>query len=91
MKVPPYLGWPLLVTSGYGMLCFWASRAVYYPMKHPQGYWDLQAQLGASDVWLRSSDGVKIHGWFIPAKQSTGTRKLRNSGAPETTSPTPPL
>jgi uncharacterized protein len=67
MRVPAYLGWPLVVASGYGVLCFWANRAVYYPMKYPQGYWDLQKQLGASDVWLRTTDEVKIHAWWVPS------------------------
>jgi hypothetical protein len=52
------------------MLCFWANRMIYYPMKYPQGLWDLQQQLGASDVWLRTSDGVRIHGWWIPGQNA---------------------
>lgn len=67
MRIPACIGWPLLALSGYGLLCLWASRAVYYPMKHPQGNWDLQSALGAHDVWLRAADGVRIHGWWIPS------------------------
>ena len=41
-------------------------RFVYFPSKYPDGFWDLQAQLGAADVWLDTADGVRIHGWSIP-------------------------
>jgi len=70
VRVPAYIGWPLVAASSYGALCFWASRAVYYPMKHPQGLWDLQSQFGAHDVWLGAADGVRIHGWWIPSPES---------------------
>ena len=67
MRIPAYIGWPLVAASSYGVLCLWASRSVYYPMKHPQGFWEVQSQLGALDVWLRAADGVRIHGWWVPS------------------------
>ena len=70
MRVPGYVGWPLAAAAGYGLLCFWASRAIYFPARHPEGFWDLQQQLGASDVWLRAADGVRIHGWWIPTRDA---------------------
>lgn len=39
-------------------------------MKYPQGLWELQAGLGARDVWLRAADGVRLHGWWIPSPGS---------------------
>ncbi len=65
MRVPSYIGWPLVAASGYGLMCFLANRSIYYPMKYPQGFWDLQPQLGASDIWLRTSDALRIHGWLV--------------------------
>ena len=65
MKVPPYIGWPLLIAFSYGVLYFWANRMIYYPFKYPDGFWDLQPHLGAKDVWLTTADGVKLHGWFV--------------------------
>jgi fermentation-respiration switch protein FrsA (DUF1100 family) len=59
------LGWPIVAAAGYGILYFMANRAVYYPMKYPQGFWEMQPELGASDVWLRTSDGVRVHGWWV--------------------------
>ncbi len=67
MKIPAYVTWPLLAAFGYGLLCFLASRSLYYPMKYPQGFWDVQGEAGASDVWLRASGGVRLHAWWIPA------------------------
>lgn len=65
-RVPKILGWPLVAASGYGLLYFMANRAIYYPMKYPEGLWDLQPQLKASDVQLRTADGVRLHAWWIP-------------------------
>ena len=65
-----YLGWPLAAATGYGALSLMAHRSVYYPMKYPAGWWDMQPQVGASDVWLTTADGVKIHGWWIAPPQA---------------------
>jgi len=65
-RVGKILGWPLVAASGYGLLYFMANRAIYYPMRYPQGWWDAQGEIGASDVWLRAADGVRLHGWWIP-------------------------
>jgi len=42
-----------------------ARMALYHPMRYPQGYWDLRQALGAEDVELRASDGVRLHGWWV--------------------------
>lgn len=63
--IPWYIAWPLVGVSCYGALWFLASRSVYYPLKYPQGFWSLQAQLHAEDVWLHTSDGVQIHAWWV--------------------------
>ena len=70
IQVPRWVGWPLVAASGYGALCWWATRAPYFPMKYPQGWWELQSQVNASDVWLRAEDGVRLHAWWIPSAGS---------------------
>jgi fermentation-respiration switch protein FrsA (DUF1100 family) len=65
MEVPKYIWWSLIALSAYGVLWFLAGRSVYYPFKYPQGEWDLQPVLGAEDAWMETSDGVKLHGWWI--------------------------
>jgi fermentation-respiration switch protein FrsA (DUF1100 family) len=64
-RVPSYIVWPIVVAGAYGLLYFFANRAVYYPSKYPQGFWNLQSQVGASDVWLNTPDGVRLHAWWV--------------------------
>jgi uncharacterized protein len=71
LRVSSYIGWPIVVAGAYGLLYFFANRAVYYPSKYPQGFWDLQSQVGANDVWLNTPDGVRLHAWFV---RREGTR-----------------
>ncbi len=64
-RVPYYVGWPIAVAAASGALYFLANRAIYYPSKYPQGFWDLQALADASDVWLDTPDGVRLHAWWV--------------------------
>ena len=42
-------------------------RLVFFPSSYPTGYWHPQlVGLRAEDVWLTTSDAVKIHGWLVP-------------------------
>ncbi len=41
-------------------LAWFGNRSIYYPMKYPDGDWSS----AANDVWIESSDGVRIHGWY---------------------------
>jgi fermentation-respiration switch protein FrsA (DUF1100 family) len=42
------------------------DRFVYYPMRHPEGDWHLQAGSGAIDFWFKTSDGVELNAWWFP-------------------------
>ena len=66
-RIPKWVGWPLLALWTYFVLGYFAESAKFHPSPYPQGPWDIQAQLGAEDVWLTTSDGVQIHGWRIGA------------------------
>ena len=46
------------------------DRAVFFPMRYPEGDWDVQNRIGAEDRWLRAADGVRVHSWWIAAKGS---------------------
>jgi hypothetical protein len=63
MHVPWYIGWPIVIAFAVGILFMVASRAPYYPIKYPSGFWELQSKLDAEDVWLLTSDGVRLHAW----------------------------
>ena len=65
LRIPWYVAWPVLVAIVILTLQFVAARSVYFPARHPEGFWNLQAQLGATDVWLDLPDHVRIHGWFV--------------------------
>jgi len=64
MKPLLFLGLAALL---YGAVCFVVSRLIFRPLRYPGGKWDTQADLGAEDVWLRTSDGVRLHAWFLQA------------------------
>ena len=66
LRVPGYVGWPIVLASTCGGLYYFANRSVYYPEKYPGGFWDLQTQAAASDVWLETPDGVRLHAWWVP-------------------------
>lgn len=57
--------WPILAASTCGVLYYFANRAIYFPSKYPQGFWAVQQQLHASDVWMVTRDGVRLHAWFV--------------------------
>jgi uncharacterized protein len=65
VRVPPLAGWAIAAAWTIGLLFYFANRAVYYPSKYPEGFWDTQRLVGASDAWIEASDGVKLHGWWV--------------------------
>lgn len=65
MRVPIWVGVAIAAACVIGLLYFWANRALYYPSKYPEGDWDAQKLVGASDAWIETSDGVRIHGWWV--------------------------
>jgi fermentation-respiration switch protein FrsA (DUF1100 family) len=60
-------------TFSVGALMWGASRMLYYPVKYPGGNWSAQSTVGATDVWLQSRDGTKLHAWWIPATAPSPT------------------
>src|SRR5258706_15741226 len=70
MQIPWYIGWPIVAAIGSGILYWAASRAPYYPLKYPKGFWEVRSELGAEDVWLSASDGVRINAWWVAAPQA---------------------
>jgi pimeloyl-ACP methyl ester carboxylesterase len=65
LRVAGSIAWPIIAVSTCGALYFFANRAVYFPSKYPQGFWDAAQQLHASDVWIETRDGVRLHAWFV--------------------------
>lgn len=48
------------------MLRSLVDHLIYYPMRYPQGAWDLQVESGAEDQWLTAADGTQLHAWWFP-------------------------
>jgi len=70
IRVPWYVAWPVLLLFTAALAYYLANRAIYYPMKYPAGDWDIQRPIGASDVWITTSDGVKLHAWWAKREGS---------------------
>ena len=73
-RVPGVNGWAVTVActlaATVALLYFLAGRAPFHPSKYPDGAWAAQTSLGAVDAWMETSDGVKIHGWWIARPDS---------------------
>lgn len=57
-----YLVIPLVI---YLVIRFVVSRIIYDATRYPGGWWHTQTETGAADVWLRSSDGVRLNAWWV--------------------------
>ena len=66
VRVPIYIAIPVIAAATCLALSFVANRSVYFPKRYPDGPWQAQELLHASDVWLDTADGVRIHAWWIP-------------------------
>ncbi|MGV7220049.1 MAG: alpha/beta hydrolase [Nitrospinales bacterium] len=50
------------------------KKIVYHPIKYPGGIWNPENYgLQVEDIYFDSSDGVKLHAWFVPAKKPIAT------------------
>jgi fermentation-respiration switch protein FrsA (DUF1100 family) len=65
LSIPRYIVYPGIAAVTYAALYWLAERAVFFPDKYPEGAWDLQAELGAIDVWLTTRDHIRIHAWQV--------------------------
>src|SRR5947209_18225054 len=54
----PYVVWPLIVLAVYSALCFVAARAVYYPARYPEGWWDVQSRIAAAVAGWYAAGGL---------------------------------
>ncbi len=58
---------------GFAALLFiFQSRFVYYPNQEDAGTPE-DMRLSYEDVFFTADDGVKLHGWFVPAENPRGT------------------
>ena len=72
------LGPSLAVAGTIGALEFLRGRfqhsQTFLPERYPDGLWQPQNYgVPAEDVWFRSEDGERLHGWWIRHPLSRGT------------------
>ena len=55
-------------------LLLFENKIIFHPSRYPEGFWD-PASVGvpAQDIYFTAEDGVKLHGWFLPAKNAVAT------------------
>ena len=64
----------LFIVAYAAFLLLFENKIIFYPSRYPEGFWD-PASVGvvAEDVYFTAEDGVKLHGWFLPAKNAVAT------------------
>ena len=68
------------VLIGWGALMWFESSLIYFPTRFPDGFWDLpkvepregQVWPRIEDVDLTTSDGVRLHAWFVEPVRREG-------------------
>jgi len=62
-----FFGFAFLIVIG-------EDKIVYHPSKYPAGFWQPESYgLQVEDVYFTAPDGVKLHAWFVPAKDPLAT------------------
>jgi len=57
-----------------GFLLLFENKIIFHPSRYPEGYWNpASTGVPAQDVYFMAEDGVKLHGWFIPAPNAVAT------------------
>jgi len=56
------------------LLLIFENKIIFHPSRYPEGFWE-PASVGvvAQDIYFTAEDGVKLHGWFIPARNAVAT------------------
>lgn len=58
------------------------QKFIFFPDKFPIGWYDESAQVaGLVDCWPVTDDGVKLHGWFLPADSAIATLVIAHGNA----------
>jgi uncharacterized protein len=65
----------LTILAGLALLTLWLiwnePRMIYYPDRTLELTPD-RVGLAYEDVWLTTTDNIRIHGWFLPAQRGSG-------------------
>jgi fermentation-respiration switch protein FrsA (DUF1100 family) len=78
MRAIPFV---VLVLAGFLLLMWLANRSFFYPMRHPQGDWEVQAELGARDVGVNAPNFVRLHAWWVQPEKARGVTLFLHGNA----------
>ena len=70
MQIPWYIGWPIVIAFSVGILLIVARRSLL-PDQVSKRILAAAEQTSAEDVWLLTSDGVRLHAWWVMASQAS--------------------
>jgi len=48
---------------------FLENALIFFPLPYPAGDWN-PAGIAFEDAWFSSTDGVRLHGWYVPNKDA---------------------
>src|ERR1051326_3862357 len=60
---------------------FIANRFMFYPMRYPEGDWQLQQAARAEERWIRTADGTRLNAWWFPANDAHWTTLFLHGNA----------
>ncbi len=64
------------------MIRFVEPRFVFFPLKYPQGEWDVDLNaLGIEEHYFTTEDSVRLHAWFWPKSDALATILLIHGNA----------
>ncbi|RMF62160.1 MAG: alpha/beta hydrolase, partial [Calditrichaeota bacterium] len=68
------LGLVVLVLLFAVLLRLFENHFVFYPSRYTPGRWQQERlALQAEDCFFKTSDGLTLHGWFVPHEAALGT------------------
>ena len=69
------IGLLIFAVVGYVVfLLLFENKIIFHPSRYPEGFWEpVSVGVPAQDIYFDSEDGVKLHGWFIPAPNAVAT------------------
>lgn len=64
------------------VLMIFENRFIYFPSKYPDGpYQSVHTIPNVRDCWIKTEDGLTLHGWFAPAESARATLVMSHGNA----------
>ena len=61
------------IIAAFILVRLFERHMVFFPSQYPSGIWNPKSfGLPVEDVWLQTSDDVKVHGWFVRHESAVG-------------------